>query len=107
MDILDAVWLIPALPLAGFLTLLVAGRKLGEPFAGWLATSAIGGAFVATVVVFAKLVTLDAEERHHVVRLFDWVPVNGFHVDVAFLVDPLAITMALFVTGIGTLIHLY
>ena len=33
----DVVWLIPALPLAGFLVLLVAGRRLGEPGAGWLA----------------------------------------------------------------------
>jgi len=107
MDLLDAVWLIPALPLAGFLTLVVAGRKLGEPWAGWLATSAIGGAFVVAVVMFAELLTLDGEERRHVSKLFTWVPVNGFSVDVAFLVDPLSITMALFVTGIGTLIHLY
>jgi NADH-quinone oxidoreductase subunit L len=107
MELLDAVWLIPALPLAGFLTLLVAGRKLGEPWAGWLATSAIGCAFLATVAAFAQLLTLDGEERRHVTTLFEWVPVNGFHVDVAFLVDPLSITMALFVTGIGTLIHLY
>ena len=34
-------------------------------------------------------------------------PVGGFDVDVGFLADPLSITMALFVTGIGTLIHLY
>ncbi|HUP87168.1 MAG TPA: NADH-quinone oxidoreductase subunit L [Acidimicrobiales bacterium] len=107
MDLLDAVWLIPALPLAGFLTLVVLGRKLGEPIAGWLATSAIGGAFVATVAVFSELLTLDGEERRHISKLFEWVPVGGFHVDVAFLVDPLSITMALFVTGIGTLIHLY
>ena len=107
MDLLDAVWLIPALPLAGFVTLLVAGRKLGEPWAGWLATSAIGGAFVATLVVFAELLTHHHDERRQVARLFAWVPVNGFQVDVAFLVDPLSITMALFVTGIGTLIHLY
>ncbi len=107
MDLLDAVWLIPGLPLAGFLALLVAGRKLGEPLAGWLATSAIGGAFVTSVVMFGQLLSLHGEERRHVAKLFTWVPVNGFHVDVAFLVDPLSITMALFVTGIGTLIHLY
>ncbi len=107
MQILDAVWLIPALPLAGFLTLLVAGRKLGDPFAGWLATSAIGGAFAATVVVFAQLLSLGGEERRHIATLFEWVPVGGLRVDVGFLVDPLSITMALFVTGIGTLIHLY
>ncbi len=107
MELLDAVWLIPALPLVGFLTLLIAGRKLGDPFAGWLATSAIGGAFVATVVVFGQLLSMGAEERRHITTLFTWVPAGGFSVDVAFLVDPLSITMALFVTGIGTLIHLY
>ena len=35
------------------------------------------------------------------------MPVASLHVDVAFLADPLSITMCLFVTGIGSLIHLY
>ena len=39
--------------------------------------------------------------------LFEWLPAGGFSVDVGFLADPLSITMALFITGIGTLIHLY
>src|SRR4051812_20942027 len=104
---LDLVWLIPALPLAGFLLLLVGGRKLGEPRAGWLATLAAAGSFVVTVGVFLDLPSKDEAHRHHVVKLFDWLGAGGFHVDVAFLADPLSITMALFVTGIGTLIHLY
>ncbi len=104
---LDLVWLIPALPLAGFLLLLVAGRRLGEPLAGWVATLASGGAFVATCIVFAGLVAEDHHDRHHVLTLFEWLPAGGFSVDVGFLADPLSITMALFVTGIGTLIHLY
>ena len=39
--------------------------------------------------------------------LFTWVPAGSLHVDVGFLVDPLSVTMLLFVTGIGALIHLY
>jgi NADH-quinone oxidoreductase subunit L len=39
--------------------------------------------------------------------LFSWFHVGGFDVKVGFLADPLSITMALFVTGVGTLIHLY
>jgi NADH-quinone oxidoreductase subunit L len=104
---LDLVWLIPALPLAGFLLLLVAGRRLGEPGAGWVATLASGGSFAATCVVFAGLLAEDAHDRHHVLTLFEWLPAGGFSVDVGFLADPLSITMALFITGIGTLIHLY
>ena len=48
METLDLVWLVPALPLAGFLLLLVLGRRLGEPAAGWVATVACGAAFLVT-----------------------------------------------------------
>jgi NADH-quinone oxidoreductase subunit L len=105
--VLDAVWLIPALPLAGFLLLLAFGRRLGEPGAGWLATLMCAGSFVATLVVFGGLLGEPAEERHFVQILFQWIPVGDLRVDVGFLADPLSITMALFVTGVGSLIHLY
>ncbi len=104
---LDATWLIPAFPLVGFTLLVLFGRRLGEPLAGWLATAAMAGSFAATVVVFIGLVDRDAEARSFNQVLFDWVPVGDFSVDVGFLVDPLSITMCLFVTGVGTLIHLY
>jgi NADH-quinone oxidoreductase subunit L len=105
--VLSAVWLVPALPLAGFLVLLLAGRRLGDPWAGWLATLMVGGSFVAGVVTFAGLVGEPEEEREFTFRLFEWLHVGGLEVDVAFLVDPLSTTMVLFVTGVGTLIHLY
>jgi NADH-quinone oxidoreductase subunit L len=105
--VLEAVWLIPALPLAGFLILLVAGRRLGDPRAGWLATAMMGAAFLTSVIVFFGLVGKEGEERVFTQTLFPWIDSGSFHVDVAFLVDPLSITMALFVTGVGALIHLY
>jgi NADH-quinone oxidoreductase subunit L len=102
---LDLTWVIPALPLAGFLVLLVAGRRLGEPAAGWVATLAVGGSFVASVVVFFGL---RGDGDHQFTQtLFEWLPAGGFTVDVGFLVDPLSVTMCLFVTGIAALIHLY
>jgi NADH-quinone oxidoreductase subunit L len=57
--------------------------------------------------VYLDLLSRTAEERHHVVTLFSWLPVGTLHIDMALLADPLSITMALFVTGIGSLIHLY
>ncbi len=104
---LELVWLIPALPLAGFLVLTLAGRRFGEPAAGWLATALLGGSFAATVAVFVGLVDLPGEERVFSQVLFEWLPVGGLTVDVGFLVDPLSVTMALFITGVATLIHLY
>jgi NADH-quinone oxidoreductase subunit L len=104
---LELVWLIPALPLAGFLTLVVLGRRLGEPGAGWLATAAMFGSFGATLVVFVGLVDLPGHERFFNQTLFEWVPVGDLTVDAGFLVDPLSISFALFITGVASLIHLY
>jgi NADH-quinone oxidoreductase subunit L len=103
----DLVWLVPALPLASALLLVVFGGRIGEPRAGWLATLATASSFVVTVLVYFDLLGSPAEERSHVVRLFSWIGVGALQVDLAFLADPLSITMALFVTGIGSLIHLY
>ncbi|WP_420451514.1 NADH-quinone oxidoreductase subunit L [Ilumatobacter sp.] len=103
----ELVWLVPAFPLVGFLTILVAGRRLGEPLSGFLATAMVGASFVVSALIYLDLLGTDAEERSHVETLFSWVPVSDLQIDMAFLVDPLSITMCLFVTGIGSLIHLY
>ena len=105
--LVDLVWLIPAFPLAGVLILMALGRRLGEPRAGWLATAMMGGSFLATLLVFIGLVGHEGDERETVLTLFEWVPAGKLAVDIGFLADPLSITMALFVTGVGALIHLY
>ena len=104
---LDLIWLVPAFPLAGFLVLLAVGRRLGEGRAGWLATGAMAGSFLTTLGVFAALLGRDAHDRSSVTTLFEWVPAGDLSVDVGFLTDPLSLTMCLFITGVGALIHLY
>jgi NADH-quinone oxidoreductase subunit L len=72
-----------------------------------LATFATATSFLVTVAVYFDLLGMPSEERLHVVTLFQWIPVGALQIDFALLADPLSITMALFVTGIGSLIHLY
>ncbi len=103
---LDLIWLVPALPLAGATVNLFAGRRLGKT-SGWLSTALVGLAFAVSIGALLDLLALGAQERVHVTRLFDWITAGSFSVDVAFRVDPLSITMALVVTGVGALIHLY
>ena len=107
----DAIWLIPAFPLFGFLVNVAFGRRLGEPKAGLFATAMLGLSFVVTAIAWIDMVTSDgghgATGRTHVVRLFEWLPVGDLKIDMALMADQLSITMCLFVTGIGTLIHLY
>jgi len=103
----DVLWLIPALPLAGFLLQVVAGRRLGDPRSGWFATAIVGGSFLVVVATFLDVLTQHPAHHRLTETLFTWIPAGAFHVDMGFLADPLSITMCLFVTGVGTLIHLY
>ena len=104
---LDLIWLIPVLPLVGALINLILGRKLGDPRAGWVATIATASSFLVTVLAYFEMLGHPAEERSHVATMFSWIRVGSLQVDLAVLADPLSIVMALFVTGISTLIHLY
>ncbi len=105
---LHVAYLMPLLPLAGFVVLAVSGRRLGDPVAGWLGTATVGGAFVVAVVTYVGLLGRHAGAgREFTQNLFSWIPVGGLQVKAALLVDPLSVTMVLFVTGISTLIHLY
>ena len=104
---LEVIWLIPAFPLAGFLLILLFGRRLGEPFAGVLAATMVLASFVVSVGAYVDLLSMDEAERSHVETLFTWISVGGLHIDLAFLADPLSITMCLFVTGVAFLIHVF
>src|SRR6202142_2854894 len=67
----------------------------------------MGLAFICSVIAFAVLLGRHADDRHQVRSLWTWFQSGGFVVKMSFLVDPLSVTMILFVTGVGTLIHLY
>jgi NADH-quinone oxidoreductase subunit L len=103
----NAAYAIVALPLLGFIINLIWGRRLGEPLAGWVGTAAAGGSFIAAVVVWIHMLGLPSADRVADLNIFTWFPVAGLHVNAALLIDPLSVTMALFVTGVSTVIHLY
>jgi NADH-quinone oxidoreductase subunit L len=107
-NILDLAWVIPTLPAIGAVVLLLFGKRIGEPRAGWLATVLMALSFVASVIAFGALFSLDEADRvHNVSDGYTWFQAGGLRVDFRFLTDPLSATMILFVTGVGTLIHLY
>jgi NADH-quinone oxidoreductase subunit L len=106
-DLLDLVWLVPLLPLTGAVVLLLAGRRIGDPKAGWLATAMMALAFVWSVVMLVALLSLPGEERSHVTNLFTWFQAGNLKVHIGFLADPLSVTWIMLVTGVGSLIHLY
>ncbi|MEA3056019.1 MAG: NADH-quinone oxidoreductase subunit, partial [Actinomycetota bacterium] len=107
MTALSLVWLIPALPLAGVALNLAGARKLREPMPGVLATLLMFGSFGIGIAAFLELLSRGEEHRQVVFHVMPWIEVGRLSVGVDFLADPLSLTMVLFITGVGALIHLY
>ncbi|HEV2427366.1 MAG TPA: NADH-quinone oxidoreductase subunit L [Acidimicrobiales bacterium] len=97
--------LVLLLPLAGFLLVLINGSRLSERAVGAWATGVVALSFVSSVVMLSLL--LGHADREVTVHLFTWISVGSLKAPAALLVDPLSVTMCLFVTGISALIHLY
>jgi NADH-quinone oxidoreductase subunit L len=105
--VVHLAYLMLLLPLAGFLFLLAFGRRIGDPLAGVIGTVAIGGAFVVACIVLAGLLGLPDNGRVVVDNYFTWFQVGGLSVPVGTLVDPLSMTMCMFITFVSAFIHLY
>lgn len=102
---------IPLLPLLGAAANGLAGaalqRRAGRGAVTAVACAPVALAFALALQAFWQLAALPAGERLLLDRVWTWIAVGALHVDVAFVVDPLSAVMALVVTGVGGLIHVY
>jgi NADH-quinone oxidoreductase subunit L len=98
--------LVPLLPLIGAAVLIFV-PALKRRVAGYVATSAAGGAFVFALMAFGDLMNRPVSRRLLVRPAYDWITDGNLPVPHEFRIDPLSVTMILVVTGVGTLIHAY
>jgi NADH-quinone oxidoreductase subunit L len=98
-------WLIPILPLLGAAFHGLLGRRLGK---GAVTAVALACLIVPLILAgFAFSAVLDAPGRRLDLPYFEWMAAGPMHVPFGLVFDSLSSVMALVVTGIGTLIHLY
>ena len=91
-------------PFFGFLFNVFFGKKCSKNVSGFIGTITVVISFVASIFFF---ITLTDTKHPTEILLFDWIQVSNFKVSFGFLVDQLSVLWLLFVTGIGSLIHLY
>ncbi len=99
------LWLVPAMPLAGFLVNGTVGGRLDRALVGAVAVAGPLVAFVVSVPAFLQGMDGHHEAPHQV--LWTWMTAGSLSVDVGLQADGLSAVMLLNVTGIGTAIHLY
>ena len=104
----QVLWLIPVLPLAGFLFIGLLGSRLPEKVNGWIASLMVFGSLLLSLFTFRHLLAVEAGHRLVEVDLFNWVTIGTkFNINISFQLDPLSQVMLLVVTGVGFLIHVY
>lgn len=91
-------------PFAGFLFNVFFGKNAGHNGAGYLATFAVFVSFLVTLFYFVQI---NQSGQAVNVKLFDWIQLGKFSIDLGIVLDQLSLLWLMFVTGIGTLIHLY
>jgi NADH-quinone oxidoreductase subunit L len=102
------LWLLPALPLAAFVLLALAGGRLRPRGTAIVGAGATGLAAVAAVVAAVRyLANASATAQAQTVPLWTWMRESGLDVRIALRLDPLSLVMMLVVTGVGFLILLY
>ncbi len=99
--------LIPLFPFLGFLVNHLLGRRLSKPVVGAVACVSVLAAFVTAVYAWWQLLALPAGERVVEQTVFAWITSGDLAVPLMFRLDPLGAVMALVVTGISFLIHVY
>ncbi|MFQ5767037.1 MAG: NADH-quinone oxidoreductase subunit L [Acidobacteriota bacterium] len=131
---LSLLWLIPVLPLAGFVVNGLFGKRwLGRRVVAFIGCGTVLAAFILSLGVVWQLnqpetlafiqaqhrpgVEVDLKQQRYEVSLWTWIHAGKgttsrgetFNLDLVwgFQVDPLSSVLLLVVTGVGFLIHLY
>ena len=102
-NVLQIVWLIPFLPLVGFLITGLFRNNLSKSFSGFIASATIFGSFALSIFVFLQV----KNGNTHVAHYFNLLNIETLKVGFDFKIDQLSTLFLLIITGVGFLIHVY
>jgi NADH-quinone oxidoreductase subunit L len=100
---LQIVWLIPFLPLIGFLINGLGRKQLSKSITGIIGSGVILGSFLISLFVFFQV----KNGNTHVAHYFDFINTKSLKVGFDFQIDQLSSLFLLIITGVGFLIHVY
>lgn len=104
---IELLWLIPLLPLAGALILGLFGTRMALRQVYWTGVGSAGLSFAASLGVAFSFAGLTEESLPVVQNYFTWLQAGSFRIEASFYLDQLSLLMILVVTGVGFLIHVY
>ena len=104
---LDLLFLVFALPLAGFVTLAFARGRLPEIPAAFVGVGSVAGAFLVYLLCAYEFLTHPPEGGAYTQVMWQWMHVGNLDIRLALRFDGLSLAMVGVITGVGTFIHLF
>jgi len=104
---IDYCWLVPFIPLLGFLINGLLGKSIGKRAVSWVACGSVFLSFLVALKIFSEILNFPAFERFFQKTVFAWIVSGNLSANVGFQIDPLSVVMMLVVSGVGFVIHLY
>ena len=103
----ELLWLVPALPLVGFVVLATAGKHLPLRLSAVTGVGSVGVSAVLTFWIAMGFFSGLPARAAYSQTLWPWLVAGGLKLGFTFYLDALALTMLGVITGVGFLIHLY
>jgi NADH-quinone oxidoreductase subunit L len=105
--ILNFLYIIPALPIAGFLVLALRGHRFSKTAVAVIGAGSIGLSALAALLIGIGFLSSPPPEHMHTQTLWTWLQFDGYTAAVSLTLDPLSLIMVLVISVVGFLIHLY
>jgi len=102
-NIFKLVWLIPILPLLGFLINGLGRKMLSKTVSGFVGSAVVFASFLLSVLVFLQVKAGNTNTIH----FFDFIHLKSLNIAFDFKIDQLSSLFLLIITGVGFLIHVY
>jgi NADH-quinone oxidoreductase subunit L len=102
-NVFQLAWLIPVLPLVGFLINGLGRKYLSKGLSGVIGSGVILGSFIISLMIFLQVVDGNVQTLHY----FDFINTTAVKIGFDFQVDQLSSLFLLIITGVGFLIHVY
>jgi len=105
--VIDALWLIPALPFVSATLLILFGWRLSRKSIAAVGVGSIGLSAVVTALVAIGFLTAPPPGHAYTQVLWTWISIGDFQPQIGFYLDALSLVMIVVVTFVGFLIHVF
>jgi len=104
---MNLLYLIPALPFAGFIVLALLGRGLSRATATLVGVGSVGMSALLALALAVQFIDSPPVSGAFTQTLWTWLQFDGYSAGISFSLDALSLVMVLIITVVGFLIHLY